>query len=317
LNKPIGINQILLDLTRKKKDHKVAYERAALKLQELDVSIQKARDELVSCLKLQKTSVKEFVKGQPTNIQKIARFLVKEEQEKALGEILDGTAIREKSIIKAFNTSYNERIIELPTVVEALLRLDEEPSHILDVGNALNKKSIIRQIKDKKKRINFFTQSADKEEIHSFSDVASYNFGDAINLPFKDGLFSSITCVSTIEHVGFENKNYGIENDKTLSTNKRLVKAQAVIDEIHRCLKVGGNFLLTVPVSASAKTKIKITGKDGSDYSIFSISDVYDLLNSFTISNKSFFHATAKGWERSKSNTPKSEYEIFYCECIK
>ena len=50
----------------------------------------------------------------------------------------------------------------------------------------------------------------------------------AAALPFDDGVFDVVILSEVIEHVGDENK-------------------QAVIDEVHRVLKVGGQFIFTAP----------------------------------------------------------------------
>lgn len=64
---------------------------------------------------------------------------------------------------------------------------------------------------------------------------------DVRHMPYGDSYFDLITCVSTLEHIGLDNRGYRI--DAGLDTDGD-VKA---LEELQRVLKTGGRLLITVP----------------------------------------------------------------------
>lgn len=68
--------------------------------------------------------------------------------------------------------------------------------------------------------------------------------GDLRALPFRDGAFELALCVSTLEHVGFDNSVYGVARAGGGGDRSALA-------EIARVLKPGGRLLVTVPYGAS------------------------------------------------------------------
>jgi SAM-dependent methyltransferase len=68
--------------------------------------------------------------------------------------------------------------------------------------------------------------------------------GDLRALPFPDASFDMLLCVSTIEHVGHDNRVYGAgdERDATGITD--------ALREVRRVLSPGGRALITVPTGA-------------------------------------------------------------------
>ena len=47
------------------------------------------------------------------------------------------------------------------------------------------------------------------------SDTVRYEFGDLRQLPYKDELFSTVLCISTLEHVGLDTTVYGGAEDSS------------------------------------------------------------------------------------------------------
>jgi SAM-dependent methyltransferase len=67
---------------------------------------------------------------------------------------------------------------------------------------------------------------------------------DLRDLPFEDGSFDLALCISTIEHVGFDNSVYGIDAERD---EDGIVKA---LGELQRVLAADGRLVVTVPTGA-------------------------------------------------------------------
>jgi SAM-dependent methyltransferase len=65
--------------------------------------------------------------------------------------------------------------------------------------------------------------------------------GDLRALPFADGAFDLAHCISTIEHVGWDNTVYGSAAERDDSGMERALR------ELRRVLAPGGRLLITVP----------------------------------------------------------------------
>jgi len=67
---------------------------------------------------------------------------------------------------------------------------------------------------------------------------------DLRDLPFHDGSFDLALCISTIEHVGFDNSIYGIEAERD---DDGIARA---LGELRRVLAPDGRLVVTVPTGA-------------------------------------------------------------------
>jgi SAM-dependent methyltransferase len=67
---------------------------------------------------------------------------------------------------------------------------------------------------------------------------------DLRDLPFEDGSFDLALCISTIEHVGFDNSVYGIDAERD---DDGIARA---LGELRRVLAPGGRLIVTVPTGA-------------------------------------------------------------------
>ena len=64
---------------------------------------------------------------------------------------------------------------------------------------------------------------------------------DVRKMPFEDGFFDLILCVSTLEHIGLDNSGYGLSASTEQTGDVRALR------EMRRVLRPGGRLLLTVP----------------------------------------------------------------------
>lgn len=109
---------------------------------------------------------------------------------------------------------------------------------------------------------------------------------DVRELPFEDGAFDLVLCVSTLEHVGADNSGYGLGREEDASSQLRALR------ELRRVLARDGRLLITVPC-----------GEPG-DYGWFRQEDVRGwtrLLTraGFFIEEQEVYELTQDGWRSS------------------
>jgi SAM-dependent methyltransferase len=106
---------------------------------------------------------------------------------------------------------------------------------------------------------------------------------DVRDLPFDDGAFELILCVSTLEHVGADNTGYGLAAEDDGAS--RLI----ALRELRRVLAPAGRLLITVPC-----------GEPG-DYGWFHQDDVRGWTRLFTragffVEEEEVYELTGEGW---------------------
>ncbi len=186
-----------------------------------------------------------------------------------------------------YGFSLDERVAEYPWVFS---RLQNKPLKLLDAGSALNFYPLIQRLKKMNYHTSILTLAP---EPHCFwKDGVSYHFGDLRELPFRSEWFDTIVCISTLEHVGMDNQNYGSQDGKEID-DKSFLQA---VKELSRVLKPDGQFLITVPygqrdyIRWGNSTFARQFDKD----LLEELTNVLEM--EFTVS---FFKYTNSGWERS------------------
>lgn len=110
-------------------------------------------------------------------------------------------------------TGDNERCIEVPLALE-VLRLTE-PGWVLDAGCALNGHLYVTAAPQS--HVVHITQAIGSEKLRAEGrEPISYISADLRDLRIiADGAFDRAVCVSTLEHIGMDNRTYGgtLEND--------------------------------------------------------------------------------------------------------
>lgn len=64
---------------------------------------------------------------------------------------------------------------------------------------------------------------------------------DVRQMPFEDGFFDLVFCVSTLEHIGLDNRAWGIRESEDMQGDLNALR------EIRRVMRDGGRLLVTVP----------------------------------------------------------------------
>ncbi len=132
----------------------------------------------------------------------------------------------------------DERVVEYPWL---FAHLSDTPARMLDAGSVLNHRPIIPHIAARHKHLTVLTLAP--EGIAFWQQAISYHYGDLRDLPFRDAWFDEIVCLSTLEHVGMDNRGY--RADDPGSSNAASYTAAAT--ELWRVLKPDGVLFVSVP----------------------------------------------------------------------
>jgi glycosyltransferase involved in cell wall biosynthesis/SAM-dependent methyltransferase len=103
-------------------------------------------------------------------------------------------------------------------------------------------------------------------------------------LPYRDGAFDLVICISTIEHIGLDNTRYGMASEQTEGGDG------ATLREIQRILAATGRLLITVPFGRS---------EDHSWFVQYNSKRWDALLRhapALRVREQSVFHVTEQGW---------------------
>ncbi len=136
-----------------------------------------------------------------------------------------------------FGYGLDERVCEYPW---ALARLSDQKTKVLDAGSVFNFEEILDHPKLARKELTIFTLAPESQ---AFWDKGiSYHYGDLRQLPFKDGCFDEICCISTLGHVGMDNRLY----KKDEIHHKISLEADRATKELLRVLRPKGTLLISV-----------------------------------------------------------------------
>jgi SAM-dependent methyltransferase len=137
-----------------------------------------------------------------------------------------------------YGIGLDERVVELPWMLPRLR------GEVLDAGSSCNHAHVLDRVLPQVAGLTIVTAAP---EPHAFPERGvTYAYADFRALPFTDGAFDTIACVSSLEHVGMDNGLYGgpgREPDADAAVAKAL-------DELVRVLRPDGTLLVTVPFGA-------------------------------------------------------------------
>lgn len=134
----------------------------------------------------------------------------------------------------------DERVVEYPWLFG---RLSVGPGIVLDAGSILNHEYLVNHPKLDDKKLTIFTLAPEDQAY--WPRGISYVFGDLRKTFFADEAFDVVVCLSTLEHVGFDNTMLYTSN--TAKKENDPEACLEVIAELRRVLKPGGVLFLSVP----------------------------------------------------------------------
>ena len=195
----------------------------------------------------------------------------------------------------------DERIIEIPWVINELRKLK---GNLLDAGSTLNFNYLLEKL-IKKFNIYIVTLYPEKNNYNNFG--VSYIYEDFVNLSFKNNFFDVITCISTIEHVGFDNSIY-INNKKINKKDLNFKKKHLIVlKKLVDVLKPGGKMFLTIPY-----------GKKGiyKNLQQFDKNSLNNLLKNLKVKKiyKTYYAFINNNWIKVNSNNCKNIKPLFIYE---
>ena len=168
-----------------------------------------------------------------------------EYKQREMGRLLSDLCFDPSKIGPNHGLGLDERIVEIPWFLSVL---PGGSGRLLDAGSSLNHEPYLAHPRLREKKIHICTLAP--EPSCYWQRGISYLFEDLRNLPYRDGHFEYISCISTLEHVGMDNTRHYTDDPGFRETNPS--GALQAVREFSRVLAPGGAFFLTVPFGKSA-----------------------------------------------------------------
>jgi SAM-dependent methyltransferase len=142
---------------------------------------------------------------------------------------------------ESYGADLDERVIELPWALAQAPR-----GRTLDAGSALNHGHVLAHFLSLVTALDVVTLAP--EDV-SFPELGvSYIYADLRDLPMKDALYDTVISISTLEHVGMDNRGYGADVAPSADPAEAV---RVAVRELRRVLAPGGRLLITVPYGAA------------------------------------------------------------------
>ena len=183
----------------------------------------------------------------------------------------------------AYGVGLDERCIEYPWL---LSQFASPPLRLLDAGSTLNHEFVLRDPRLRDVTIHILTLAP--EETCLWKLPASYIFSDLREMPTREAYYDAVACISTLEHVGFDNSFYA--RDRPPEAERRF-DFRVVMRELRRVLAPGGTLFLTVPFGEY---------RNGGWYQQFNSELLQDAIDSFgdcQVASKRFYKYERSGWQ--------------------
>jgi SAM-dependent methyltransferase len=200
-----------------------------------------------------------------------------------------------------FGVGFDERVIEVPLALQ-IARL-ETPGAVLDAGFALNL-PVVRQAAGRPQAlVTHFTQDdAGEPLLPGDGDRYLRAFGDLRAMPFEDGAFDRVVCVSTLEHVGMDNARYGGASEQAPES------AATAVAELVRVMAPRGELLITVPYGRAASHGwFRVFDADG-------LSALLRPAAGLRVEVRYFFYD--RGWAEGDATPPAAALEAGFAEDV-
>jgi SAM-dependent methyltransferase len=147
---------------------------------------------------------------------------------------------RRRQLPRGYGVGLDERVVEYAWLLAARPR-----GRVLDAGSTLNHEHILDRVLPEVESLTIVT--LEPEEVSFTRRRVSYVYGDVRNLPFRDGWFDTVVSLSTIEHIGMDNRAYGSNLPPSADPD---VEAATALRELRRVMRPGGELLISVPFGA-------------------------------------------------------------------
>lgn len=162
-----------------------------------------------------------------------------------------------------FGKGFSERVVETPWIAQHVMGCE----NLLDIGFTFASFEYLGMLLDLKDRHGVKLSATDiiKPERVKGRYPASWlssilevpiTLGDVRFLDLPNNTYDIVTCVSTIEHIGFDEPSTTVSGSsferkgtkEEVNTKRDPLTNKLVLDGVHKALKPGGKFLLSVPM---------------------------------------------------------------------
>jgi SAM-dependent methyltransferase len=184
---------------------------------------------------------------------------------------------------EGYGVGYDERVVEYPWVLTRGLS-----GRVLDAGSTLNHPHVLIRMRPRVDELHIATLAPENQSF-PFLDI-SYVFADLRDLPMRDGVYDHVICVSTLEHVGMDNSQYGDDSPRSARPMDDVV---AAMGELRRVLRPGGVLYVTVPYGVP---------EDFGWQQVFDAGRLGQLVAAFgpiAEERRGFYRYSESGWQRS------------------
>ena len=206
-------------------------------------------------------------------------------------EIISNERISLQTLPSGYGYRIDERIIEYPWL---LSRLPSGSGKLLDAGSVLNHELIVLHPHITAKKL--FISTLAPERVSFWKRGISYVYEDLRETCYRDNYFDWIVCLSTLEHVGFDNTFlYTQDNSKKENDTKAYQKA---LKEFWRILKPEGVLYVSVPYGKY---------RDHGWFQVFDAPMLDSVIDIFSPSSvrENHFRYEANGWKTSSRERSK------------
>lgn len=182
----------------------------------------------------------------------------------------------------------DERVVEYAWLFDRMRVLDTGGKRILDAGSVLNHRQVLAAWRALgRSPVSIVTLGY--EGYSEVSDQVRYEFADLRGLPYRDAWFDVTLSLSTVEHIGLDNRIYGEAAGAVAAASDPGAEAQRALRELHRVTAPGGMLLLSVPYGTR------------SNRGWFRILDAEDLaaltsVSGWSVASERYFRAFREGW---------------------
>jgi len=197
-----------------------------------------------------------------------------------------------------FGIGLDERCVEYPW---AIARLRGSAGNLLDAGSVFNFDYILNCPSLEPFKITIVNLHPETNCYHG--RAVNYLYEDLRSLPLADKWFEQIVCISTLEHIGFDNELFSSQFEAgspsgPLASNFSDADYKQALLELWRVLKPGGVLLLSVPFGVREVS---------STQQVFDLTELNALLAVLPDAAKrvDFFRYRGEGWQLSDADDCK------------
>ena len=185
----------------------------------------------------------------------------------------------------AHGAGIDERVVEFPWVFHRVSALAQPGSRVLDAGSVLNHAPLQHWWESAGlPPVSVVTLAPERHA--RVSATFRYEFADLRELPYRDGWFSVVVCISTLEHVGMDNARYG---SSAALSSEPVDEATRALQELRRVTRDGGTLLLSVPVGTpSNRGWFRVIDPDDLDATV--------QRSGWTFRSGRYFRSAPTGW---------------------